>query len=129
MLISILCIIFVLIVIAISGTAAYHFRDRLKDLVLGVKTVSGCANDGKTLSCPAGKTIVPGKMKFGRWDNTVCPHETVTATTPSVSKYYDFPDAAGKTSWQMPVPTRLIAGGDDPTPGIYKQYSISYRCQ
>ena len=71
--------------------------------------------------CPNG--ITSGTIKYGRWDNTICPHGTVNQSTPPIFKEY--PLAAG---------TKEIAGyindyvKDDPYYGVSKHYEASYVC-
>lgn len=90
-------------------------------------TLSGCELDtGKTIKCEKG-TIKTADIRYGRWDNTVCPHETVKSDTPAKENTYPMPDAVGKASWEIPVPVNEYVK-EDPYPGVLKQWEVKYSC-
>ena len=71
--------------------------------------------------CPNG--IASGTIKYGRWDNTICPHGTVGPNTAPVFKEY--PLTAGITSIPGAINTFVK---DDPLYGTAKHYEASYIC-
>lgn len=92
---------------------------------IGTYTVGNCQNGPVTATCPTGQVISGGTVKYGRWDNTACPHSTVTASTPAKSSMFPLPaDATGKSSYTMADAT----GFSDPYPGVFKQYELNYAC-
>jgi hypothetical protein len=94
-----------------------------------VKHFSGCENDTpKVLTCPAGTVIKDGTVKYGRWDNNVCPHATVSSTTASKFKTYPLPPKyiGGQTADISG--TMNLSVGNDPYPNVYKQVEIDYTC-
>lgn len=82
-----------------------------------------------TLSCNTGTKIKSAKIKYGRWDNTKFTqnHPTVTSNTPAIFKEYDLVNAIGKQSY-TPNNSKNTELGEDPYPGVYKQWEINYTC-
>lgn len=71
--------------------------------------------------------IKSASMNYGRWKNDLCPHETVNANTAPFVKLYDLPNAIGKASYQLNN-AKNIEVNEDPYPGVYKHWQITYRC-
>lgn len=94
-----------------------------------VKKASGCERTGPiALSCNAGQKITAGNIKYGRWDNTICPHPSINASTAPKFKTYPLPTAAvGQNAYSLSSDIN-IAVNDDPYPYVYKQYEIDYTC-
>lgn len=85
-------------------------------------TKSGCEGVGASLSeCPNG--IASGTIKYGRWNNTICPHGTVGPNTAAV--YKEYPLAAGLKEIPGAINTFV---NDDPMFGTTKHYEASYIC-
>lgn len=84
-------------------------------------TVSGCEGENKPLVCASGKVVTSGEIKYGRWDNSICPHPTVNSSTASVFKTY--PVTPGMASM-----SGIDTVKDDPYPGVFKHYTVNYTC-
>lgn len=84
-------------------------------------TISGCEGENKPLVCPSGKVVTSGEIKYGRWDNSICPHPTVNSSTPSVFKTY--PVTPGMDSI-----SGIDTVKDDPYPDVFKHYTVNYTC-
>ena len=89
-------------------------------------TISGCEDEAKLLKCPTNKKITAGNIKYGRWDNNICPHGTVNSSTPPVFKTYpllNHPDIikSGAMSGYASIK-------DDPYYGVLKHYTVDYTC-
>jgi hypothetical protein len=90
-------------------------------------TLEGCEGQPPVLECPAGKSIKKGSIKYGRWNNNVCPHPTVGPRTVPKSQTFDLPaDALGKQKYQYGAIN--VVHGADPYPGVYKQFAVEYTC-
>ena len=85
------------------------------------KTISNCQDTPATLSCASGK-ITAGLITYGRYDNTICPHSTVTASTSVTKKKYALPSKCNQSNCSINMDF------DDPVPGVYKHYSVTYSC-
>jgi hypothetical protein len=91
------------------------------------QNVSLCENGQKTVTCPAGKVLKSGNIKFGRWDATTCPGPGVQA---GINKSVSIPLPAtciGKSTCNITLNNNL-AGGKDPVPNVFKQGLITYTC-
>jgi hypothetical protein len=89
------------------------------------KTSTTCAPNSAQLQCPIGSHISSGNIRYGRWDNSICPAESVTPNTPPVdSSQFSIPnEAIGKRTFeinQMPA--------FDVYPNVSKQYEVSFDC-
>jgi hypothetical protein len=110
-----------------------------------VKTISGCeGTDAAVLQSPSGQVITAARLKYGRWNNAICPHSTVstgTATggafgisagvalgTPSASKEYNLNSAIGKSTYTIDAGQFNTNSdvNDDPYSGVYKHWEITY---
>ena len=87
-----------------------------------------CESTAVDLSCPPGKVLdAKSKIKYGRWDNNVCMHETVKADTPSKMKEYDLPkQCVGVQSCRLQEVNKMF--GDDPYGGVYKEVEADGIC-
>lgn len=120
-------IIIVLIIILIITVA---YANGLVDPVIEDLVAKACEDETLTLKCSPNKKIIGGKIKYGRYDNTTCLHDTVNANTPLVSKEYDLPTE------MLNKEIAEIAGGtynnvlkEDPLPNVRKQAEAKYQCQ
>lgn len=94
--------------------------------------VSGCENvTPPAVKCPAGSTVSAVSMKYGRWDNKVCPHATVKSNTAAKSQTYPIAQTyLGKQSIDWKGAKALgLAGNKDPYQGMFKQFEIDATCQ
>jgi len=88
---------------------------------------SGCEGQGATVQCPSGQTIAGGSIKYGRWNNNVCPHGTVNGNTAARVATGQLPNhCIGKNSCQFNVDNNYGLG--DPYGGTYKHFEISPQC-
>ena len=89
-------------------------------------TIDGCEyGTAKTMSCPTGK-VSAGSIKYGRWNNTVCPHSTVNASTPSKYSINSLPDTCiGQGSCTFPNFNNVVG---DSYPNVAKQFTVGYNC-
>jgi hypothetical protein len=84
---------------------------------------TGCEADPVTFAeCPNG--ISSGTIKYGRWDNNVCPHGTINADTAIKSETY--PLTSGTKSIVGYTYNEMLSS--DPFPGVYKQIELEYKC-
>ena len=87
--------------------------------------VSGCESEKNDLKCPPNKKITGGNIKYGRWDNKLCPHPTVNSSTKPIFKTYPL------LNYPEIVKSGIISNNnlkDDPYGGVYKHYSVDYTC-
>jgi hypothetical protein len=88
-------------------------------------TIVGCEADSASLACPDGTSIQSGYIRYGRWDNTVCPHPTVKNNGRDIA---------------FPLPTNFIGQKSvtisdwnslkgDPRRGVYKHFKVDYTCK
>jgi hypothetical protein len=91
-------------------------------------TLTGCEADPVTLTCSQG-AISSATIKYGRWNNTVCPHVTINASTTPAWKTYTLRSALGKNAHRV-VDTKNLDPdvNEDPYPGVYKHWEIQYTC-
>jgi len=85
-------------------------------------TVTGCDGDGKTLYAPVGMIIKSGTISYGRWEQGNC---AGNVPNPTIRKSYPLKYAIGKNNYTMTGDLRQECG-EDPMPGVNKQYSITY---
>src|SRR5690606_18342412 len=79
--------------------------------------VVGCESP-PVLKCPTGTNISQGTVKYGRWDNTICP--PVNSDTPAQFEEYPlYADALGKQTYQYPS---IHSVHGDPYPNVPKHY-------
>jgi hypothetical protein len=78
---------------------------------------SGCEGNPPLLSCPTGKTIKSGELSYGRWDNNVCPHETVNSGTGYVRNKHQINSRC--INQQQCQINSLNDEFGDPMPGVY----------
>lgn len=91
-------------------------------------TLTGCEADPVTLTCSQG-AIKSATIKYGRWNNTVCPHVTINASTTPTWKTYTLRSALGKTSHRVVDAKNFDPDvNEDPYPGVYKHWEIQYTC-
>jgi hypothetical protein len=89
------------------------------------KPVTGCEGQDAKLTCGS-DTIVGGTIRYGRWDNTTCPHGTVSSQTPSREATFDLPSTCyDKTDCTINI-NNGIAG--DPYGGVYKHFVVTPEC-
>lgn len=98
--------------------------------------INGCEGESPPksiiLNCPENSAIDSVSVKYGRWDNNVCLHNTVTRNTPPSFRVYTTNAHVGKQSANMGDFSQVIRDvikRDDPAPNIYKQYQVDYVCQ
>jgi hypothetical protein len=90
--------------------------------VLKTYTKSGCEGAGSVFSeCPNG--INSGTIKYGRWNNSICPHSTVNQNT--AAKFKEYPLSSGIKDVPDAINTYV---NDDPYSGTFKHYEVSYVC-
>lgn len=95
-------------------------------------SVTGCEKDKiPTLSCPDGYIIPGARMKYGRWDNTVCLDDTVNEKTPEATDTIRIPDEyLGKQTIEWGDATMSsLSGGKDPIAGVSKHFEIVAECK
>ena len=75
-------------------------------------------------TCPSNKFLSSGTLKYGRWDNSVCPGPGVNATTPASFEIFNIPAAClqGTSSCNL---GNLTQNFGDPLPTVYKQVRAS----
>jgi hypothetical protein len=113
-----------------SGGGAAAAEDKPRALPYHGK-LAGCAfESGQDIpvTCPTGQRFSEAKLRYGRWDNTICSHPTVTAGTPAVEKTYALPQVQGLSSWTMPAAIASRVTMDDPFYGVLKHYELNYTC-
>jgi hypothetical protein len=92
------------------------------------QTISGCEVEPANLTCDTGY-IKTATMKYGRWDNSVCPHATVTSNTEKREKIYNLSDAIGKSSYSIKAKHSHPNVNEDIFRGVYKQWQVDYTCE
>ena len=93
--------------------------------------LTGCENAAPSvMNCPPGSTVSAATMKYGRWNNKICPHATVKSNTAAKSQTYPIANTyLGKPSLDFKGAGALsLAGNKDPYPGMFKQYEINATC-
>jgi len=88
--------------------------------------VTGCEGGNAFFNCPNGSTIRDATIRYGRWDNNVCPHPTVNQWTSVNYKTYPLNQAVGNQQYNFGVTNSNI--GEDPDPNIYKHWKATYKC-
>ncbi|KAI9138499.1 hypothetical protein BKA69DRAFT_1091544 [Paraphysoderma sedebokerense] len=88
--------------------------------------ISACETHVALLSCPMGQRIANALMQYGRWDNGLCPHVTVSSNTRPQFATRQLNDANGKQSASVIVSNESF--GSDVYPSVYKHGLISYSC-
>lgn len=106
----------------VQGDDGNYYGTGSATAIYSSRFIKGCENDPSKLICPLGKTVSGGTIKYGRWDNTICPGIGVSSTT--VPKFANFNISAG---------TKSISGmynyvGSDPYPNVFKHYELKYTC-
>ena len=87
-----------------------------------------CDGVSLTMSCPSGKKIKYGSIKYGRWDNTICPHSTVNSSTPSRFSQFSIPtNWIGETSVTVNGYVNTLVG-ENTYPNVYKTYQVELVC-
>ena len=85
--------------------------------------IGGCEGQTVTITAPNNQTITGGTMRYGRWDNTICPHATVSGSTKSKSVTVPIPtNCIGKTTCTLGANPSNTGG--DPFPGVFKHFVI-----
>ncbi|NBP58348.1 hypothetical protein EBU71_17815 [bacterium] len=74
--------------------------------------------------CPPGKNISNAILTYGRWNNNVCPHPTITGNQAQGFKRQPISDATGKNSFSGISITSL----GDPVPNVFKHWEVNYTC-
>jgi hypothetical protein len=74
--------------------------------------------------CPPGKIISNAILTYGRWNNNVCPHPTITGNQAQGFKRQPISDATGKNSFSGISTTSL----GDPVPNVFKHWEVTYSC-
>ena len=100
----------------------------VKQLLTPVISIKGCEADEAKLTCSSGK-IKTANIKYGRWDNTICPHSTVNPNTRSVFKEYNLSDAIGQSSYSIKDKNLHKNINEDILPGVFKHWSLDYTCE
>ena len=83
--------------------------------------------------CPTGQFITSGSLKYGRWDNNVCPGVGVNSSTQTSYEVFNLLPSClqGANSCNLGNVNNLILTYGDPFPGVAKhvridnQYSLS----
>ena len=72
--------------------------------------------------CPTGQFITSGSLKFGRWDNTICPGPGVNVSTPISFGVFTLPFFClqGVNSCNLGNSKSLVSIFGDPYPGVFK---------
>lgn len=90
-------------------------------------TFGGCELNPPLLQCPSGKKLVLATIQYGRWDNTICPHPSVSSQTAKVIGTFGLPSrCVGQQSCQLGGLNNELG---DNYPGVYKHYTVSFKCQ
>jgi hypothetical protein len=89
--------------------------------------ISKCEGQPAELKCASG-TILDGKITYGRWDTTLCPHFTVTESTEKKQKEYQLDVGLGQSEHTLDGNMNTLLG-EDIYPGVFKHYTVNYRCQ
>ena len=90
-------------------------------------TVKGCDYTVPPISCGPNQQILNnGKIKYGRWDNSVCP--PVNTKNPSNYTIYSLPNrCVGQNSCVLGTTNGLV-DLPDPYNGTVKHFEITYNC-
>jgi hypothetical protein len=90
----------------------------------------GCESDPVTLVCAyPNQTISKANLQYGRWNNNVCPHGTVNADTPPISKVYQLNSLLGRNNVTLEGKNTLPDVNEDIYPNVYKHWKLEYSCQ
>ena len=89
-------------------------------------TKSGCEGKPPKIYCNGGRVLKNGSVRYGRWDNSVCPHSTVYSNTLPRWSVSSIPvRCIGLRSCQL---NALNSEFGDPYGGTYKQFTANYTC-
>ena len=75
--------------------------------------------------CPTGQFISSGSVKYGRWDNSICPGPGVNNTTPASYGTFNLPFTClkGVNACPLGIGKDLVTAFGDPAPGVTKHVS------
>lgn len=125
----------VLVLVSIIAVFLYKVKEHFVEVETKPVTVSGCENDKvPDLKCDDGWIFSKApELKYGRWNNKICPHPTVNPKTPNKEtqfKPYPLSSAfVGKQVATFNGKTAYNLANDDPVPGILKHYEVNGTCK
>ena len=92
-------------------------------------TFFACENVSAGPSCPTGQYISSGTLKYGRWDNSVCPGAGVNSSTRSMYEVFNLPPGClqGVNSCNLGNSINLVQTFGDPFPGVAKHVSLKFK--
>jgi hypothetical protein len=90
--------------------------------------LGGCDSSQTTITCPEGQVISEATIRYGRWNNAICPSKTVGKYTPSKFKDYKLSCAIGKRVYSLAPNSSHVDINEDIYPGKRKHWQIYYRC-
>jgi hypothetical protein len=91
------------------------------------RQLTGCESDSASLKCDSGM-IKGGSIRYGRWNNSICPHPTVNASTSPREKTYQMtPGCLNTPSCTLGNYNSTLQ--EDIYPNVYKHWEINYQCQ
>lgn len=121
--------LFVVIVVGLlatfGGKNIEHFASRTATI-----TSTGCENEALLdMACPTNLKVDSASLTYGRWDNKVCPHKSVTRNTKSKSKTYNISNTyKGKTTIDVQGKKAGHIAKENPYKGVFKQWFITAEC-
>ena len=77
--------------------------------------------------CPPDKFVASGTLKYGRWDNTVCPGPGVNKSTPVIFEIFNFPTGCLQGVGNCNL-GNLTQNFGDPIPSVAKHVSFTIYC-
>ena len=85
-----------------------------------------CENVKVNIDCPSGKYISSGTLKYGRWDNSICPSPSVNSTTPANFEIFNIHPVClqGTSGCDLGNSSFLIEKFGDPFPGVAKHVGL-----
>ena len=80
------------------------------------------------IACATGQFITSGSLKYGRWDNSICPGPGVTNSTTASFQTFNLPSSClqGVNLCGLGSAVNLNQGFGDPYPGVAKHVRIFY---
>lgn len=119
------------ILIVVSSLALFFFK--VNEHFANLNPVAyGCENDKiPNLTCDPGHVVTDATFSYGRWNNNICPHQTVRNNTPMKWGVYNVPTQyyEGKQELAIGEVSPSTLAKEDPYPNVYKHYQIKGTCQ
>lgn len=96
--------------------------------VIEQAVVAGCEYEPVQMRCSNNKGISNARIKYGRWNNKVCPHGSVNENTEPRQKLYMLKSAEGKNSFEFSNINSHPDVNEDIYPGVVKHWEVEYNC-